>query len=74
MGKQGNLNHALWQVLLNMRTYLSHISARDFRPLDSIVTGLKGVAKSADTSLVHGNDLEEHDQRMHVFLTTLAEN
>lgn len=31
MGKQGNLNHALWQVLLNMRTYLSHISARDFQ-------------------------------------------
>ena len=43
-------------------------------PLDSIATGLKGVAKSTDTSLVYGKDLEEHDQRMHALLTTLAEN
>ena len=43
-------------------------------PLDSIATGLKGVAKSTDTSLVYGKDLEQHDQRMHALLTTLAEN
>ena len=31
------------------------------RPLDSIATGLEGVAKSTDTSLVNEKDLEEHD-------------
>ena len=63
------------QILPNTRIFWFCINARDFQQIFRWNLHWNGTSsKSTDDFLVHGKDVEEHDQRMHAFLTRLAEH
>ena len=63
------------QILPNTRIFWFCINARDFQQIFRWNLHWNGTgSKSTDDFLVHGKDVEEHDQRMYAFLTRLAEH